>query len=43
MGTSLEMIEESYGHLMPNAADATRIALEVWMARDTDADAAFGH
>ena len=43
MGTSLEMIEETYGHLTPNAADATRIALEGWMAREDDADEAFGH
>jgi len=43
MGTSLEMIEDTYGHLMPNAADATRVALEGWIARTTDADTASGH
>ena len=43
IGTSLQQIEETYAHLLPNAADAIRTALEGFMARDLDADATFGH
>jgi integrase len=44
MGTSLDMIERHYGHLLPNAADATRIALDGFIAtQDADAEETFGH
>lgn len=33
MGTSLEMIERTYGHLLPDALDRGRTALEAFDAR----------
>jgi integrase len=39
MGTSVEQIDKTYGHLLPDALDRTRTALDVFTAA-TEADAA---
>jgi hypothetical protein len=33
MGTSVEMIEKTYGHLLPDAIDRARAALDAYEAR----------
>jgi hypothetical protein len=38
MGTSVDQIDKTYGHLLPDALDRTRTALDVFTAA-TDADA----
>ena len=30
MGTSIEQIEKTYGHLLPDAIERGRVALEAW-------------
>jgi len=32
MGTSLEQISKTYGHLLPDSADRTRVALDAFLA-----------
>jgi hypothetical protein len=39
MGTSVEQIDKTYGHLLPDALDRTRLALDAFTA-PTEADAA---
>ena len=33
MGTSVQMIEKTYGHLLPDAVDRARLALDAWEAK----------
>ena len=33
MGTSVVQIEKTYGHLLPDAIDRARVALDAWEAR----------
>jgi hypothetical protein len=33
MGTSVLQIEKTYGHLLPDAIDRARIALDAWEAK----------
>jgi hypothetical protein len=33
MGTSVEQIDETYGHLLPDARERTKAALDVFIAR----------
>ena len=33
MGTSVLQIEKTYGHLLPDAIDRARVALDAWEAR----------
>jgi integrase len=37
MGTSVEQIDKTYGHLLPDARDRTRTALDVFVARSEEA------
>jgi hypothetical protein len=37
MGTSIEQIEKTYGHLLPDAIERGRAALEAFDARSSDA------
>jgi len=37
MGTSVVQIEKTYGHLLPDAIDRARVALDAWEARSTAA------
>jgi hypothetical protein len=39
MGTSVEQIDKTYGHLLPDALDRTRAALDAFTTA-TEADAA---
>jgi hypothetical protein len=32
MGTSVEQIDKTYGHLLPDALERTRVALDAWTA-----------
>jgi hypothetical protein len=38
MGTSVEQIEKTYGHLLPDAADFTRGQLDAFDARQVAAE-----
>jgi integrase len=40
MGTSVMQIEDTYGHLLPDAIDRARTALDAWEARANAAEAA---
>jgi hypothetical protein len=37
MGTSVEQIDKTYGHLLPDALDRTRQALDSFVARADEA------
>ena len=37
MGTSVEQIDKTYGHLLPDARERTRIALDRFVSRSRDA------
>lgn len=37
MGTSVQQIDKTYGHLLPDALEAERAALEAWQASQTQA------
>jgi hypothetical protein len=37
MGTSAEQIDKTYGHLLPDALDRTRQALDVFLSTDQEA------
>ena len=44
MGTSVEQIDRTYGHLLPDALDRTRSALDVFLAAaDENEKGTFGH
>jgi hypothetical protein len=36
MGTSVEQIDKTYGHLLPDALDRTRQALDVFTSADAE-------
>jgi hypothetical protein len=40
MGTSVEQIDKTYGHLLPDALDRTRQALDVFTAARSGTDLA---
>jgi hypothetical protein len=42
MGTSVEQIDRTYGHLLPDAADHERGLLDAFDARAVDGAEAFG-
>jgi hypothetical protein len=37
MGTSVEQIDKTYGHLLPDALDRTRQALDAFLSTDEEA------
>ena len=37
MGTSVEQIDQTYGHLLPDALERTRVALDSFLAPTRDA------
>ena len=39
MGTSASQIDSTYGHLLPDALDRTRTALDFFLAEDSEAEA----
>ena len=42
MGTSVEQIDKTYGHLLPDALDRTRAALDAFLAESTEMEEANG-
>jgi hypothetical protein len=43
MGTSVEQIDRTHGHLLPDSIDRTRAALDTVVERDQREQEAFGH
>jgi integrase len=41
MGTSLEQIDKTYGHLLPDSLDRARSALDLFVGAASEAEAAF--
>ena len=39
MGTSVDQIDRTYGHLLPDSLDRTRAALDAFGVSDVEADA----